>query len=616
MSLLAKGLRKALKVARRRAPAAAAPAPTSALAVPRPPARAAAPPLAVPRPKPKPEPKRLPAPPRQLALPAPKPGPDLGLGVKPKGGQWLPDTGESDSLFLDLFKSPEYIASEGWRDSNPDWNIRTNEGGMAPQAEALRGWWDKAVPKYLKTNFGAPGDPMIDILNQYGDLYPRGLRGDGDWTEAVDRALRPIPVGTFTVPPHSNDIQTRLAKYTGDIGTPRMLDALDPARDLREIVGAQAPWMSKLPVSDMIHSFSAGAERDLGLRSFAGELHRTMMEEGLPPNLALTPERLQRMSFPQALAHAGEARRWQDAEQERLLQESLLNNPAVQTYKEYPDDYRWTELKMPEVPVPEGWVRGGDGPLSTTGVYYQEPGGGVFAPEDLPGYREAKQQLADALKAEGEIMDHCVGGYCEDVASGRSRIFSLRDPKGQPHATIEMLPQMDTRMGLGNALNEIEPGIWDQISEHPEFMSEGTHALVKREFPQVWEQFNKPFIEQIKGKTNIAPNERYLPYVQDFIRSGDWSGIEDLGHAQMTRLPDVGYRQRYIDTKTYDDTMERATAEMGGERPGYWWQPHTMEPDKWAPYRPYFKEYARGGLVAKPPCGCAKCSLAVKRRKH
>jgi len=44
------------------------------------------------------------------------------------------------------------------------------------------------------------------------------------------------------------------------------------------------------------------------------------------------------------------------------------------------------------------------------------------------------------LCAEGETMGHCVGGatYRQGVESGAMRIFSLRDPEGVPHVTIEV----------------------------------------------------------------------------------------------------------------------------------------------------------------------------------
>jgi hypothetical protein len=43
----------------------------------------------------------------------------------------------------------------------------------------------------------------------------------------------------------------------------------------------------------------------------------------------------------------------------------------------------------------------------------------------------------DDLEVEGNLMGHCVGTYCDNVSSGHSKIFSLRDSKNQPHVTIE-----------------------------------------------------------------------------------------------------------------------------------------------------------------------------------
>ena len=53
---------------------------------------------------------------------------------------------------------------------------------------------------------------------------------------------------------------------------------------------------------------------------------------------------------------------------------------------------------------------------------------------------DASKYLGDALKYEGDTMGHCVGGYCPDVLEGHSRIFSLRDAKGEPHVTVETKP--------------------------------------------------------------------------------------------------------------------------------------------------------------------------------
>ena len=55
------------------------------------------------------------------------------------------------------------------------------------------------------------------------------------------------------------------------------------------------------------------------------------------------------------------------------------------------------------------------------------------------GWTVQELRSEEQLKLEGAAMQHCVGedAYEGQVKSGRVRIFSLRDPKGHPHATME-----------------------------------------------------------------------------------------------------------------------------------------------------------------------------------
>lgn len=62
----------------------------------------------------------------------------------------------------------------------------------------------------------------------------------------------------------------------------------------------------------------------------------------------------------------------------------------------------------------------------------------------------------EELEAEGDAMGHCVGGYDQEVANGSTAIYSLRDPKNQPHVTVEydIADEQDARIiqiqGKGN----------------------------------------------------------------------------------------------------------------------------------------------------------------------
>ena len=73
------------------------------------------------------------------------------------------------------------------------------------------------------------------------------------------------------------------------------------------------------------------------------------------------------------------------------------------------------------------------------------------------------------LQAEGNKLNHCVGGYCEDVKNGESVIYSLRDEINSPIATIEL-----NRDGA---------------------------------------------VVQIQGHSNTEPAEEYTPYIREWVEN-------------------------------------------------------------------------------------------------
>ena len=138
------------------------------------------------------------------------------------------------------------------------------------------------------------------------------------------------------------------------------------------------------------------------------------------------------------------------------------------------------------------------------------------------------QRLADALQYEGDTMGHCVGGYCPDVLAGRSRIFSLRDAKGEPHVTIEVrpdsnYPQIAAKMKLNGASDE----------EVAAFMNNPPHDII-----------------QIKGKQNQKPKDEYIPYVQDFVKSQNWGHVSDIKNANMERIEYMFYPNQIEELKS------------------------------------------------------------------
>ena len=163
----------------------------------------------------------------------------------------------------------------------------------------------------------------------------------------------------------------------------------------------------------------------------------------------IRPDQLSKVSIEQAVRRVHQY----DQERKKAMAETALKaTEGMPIHKEYPEGYRWIELKAQEPEtLPEGVKRV---QTSSTQGGLDVPGFGFIEAKWNPktgldweqAERDAKKALSykpteEALKYEGNTMGHCVGGYCPDVMEGRSRIYSLRDAKGEPHVTIEVQPQ-------------------------------------------------------------------------------------------------------------------------------------------------------------------------------
>ena len=60
------------------------------------------------------------------------------------------------------------------------------------------------------------------------------------------------------------------------------------------------------------------------------------------------------------------------------------------------------------------------------------------------GWQFVELTNSEALREEGDAMQHCVAGYDGDCYRGQSHIFSLRNAKGQRVSTLELRPSKKT----------------------------------------------------------------------------------------------------------------------------------------------------------------------------
>jgi hypothetical protein len=119
------------------------------------------------------------------------------------------------------------------------------------------------------------------------------------------------------------------------------------------------------------------------------------------------------------------------------------------------------------------------------------------------GVRMVQLGSPAALRAEGNAMGHCVGGYWSRVSSGECRIFSLRDRDGLPHVTIEVGRPPLVRLTDGTEM----------------FLAEMPRPGVNR----IALALNDGVVQQVQGKGNRTPVPRWAGYSEAFLRTRGWS---------------------------------------------------------------------------------------------
>jgi hypothetical protein len=321
------------------------------------------------------------------------------------------------------------------------------------------------------------------------------------------------------------------------------------------------PWLDKVDPESMIYK-TQGSFNDYTSMDHVMDILRQDLRSG-----ALSPDKLKNITVDQAIERAADFDR---AAAKKMREAVIRNTEGFPTHKEYPEGYKWIELTNPKtVPkdyaLPEGMkldtidhprygllhtvsdskgitqIEATDSPEKALLQFYNRKGG------------EGYKTLEDALKYEGDTMGHCVGRYCPDVAEGRTRIFSLRDRRGEPHVTVEMQPPMFNKVQTWAELSPKERVAmsWKMPTEGDKQLllrygddmqiytrPDGTIRLMPpKELldPDTVIKSTTPSIRQIKGKGNARPIEKYDPYTQDFVKSGKFSEVRDLHNTGLYR---------------------------------------------------------------------------------
>lgn len=457
---------------------------------------------------------------------------------------------------------------------------------IAQNDELIQNWVDKKFTKYAQTDMGTPNDPVLDVLEKYStniyqipetdfltggrsmaailgqervqDRYPELGTRYPDRPMNQDVSYREVNIGEAT-PAQLWEIQTdSLVGSYPSIETVKHYKRMNPDN--------YPAWMDKVDQMTRVHTLDEprvknrleGYETSVweqfsdetshafpGMKSTINSLRKGLAPEAyglenVPDNLRLKPNALDKMTVPQAVEHAAKLTEWQTTN-------SLLEDRNNKVYTQAMDMGGGFE-----------WKRIGN---KTTD-------------------QKTIDEIKKALSFESDNMSHCVGRgdlYCNKIAGGNTAIYSLRDPKGLPHTTIEMTIDIPNQV-KNDILSQTHDSMMEASAD--DIVASAEMALTR------WAAENPDklvrTIEQVKGHGDRKPSPQYIPMVQRFIIEHPYpiSDINmDQGNTDLIKLD------------TLSDSARAKFDQMFPDNNGIWGREEDVEKVK-------TELFAQGGLVS------------------
>jgi hypothetical protein len=438
--------------------------------------------------------------------------------IKDPGGMVVGGERELDRQLTDMYKNESIDNYDGTY-------------GHDHNAAALNNWVNTKVRKYIRNQAGTKDDPILKAIESGVEHNFAPAIGDTKYYVKHKRALVGKPEegiaktdlgkeweykvdSTFT-PKKSADIKEILNNPMGfvdpAVADRRRASLLRVEHDLpihNEQDLEALKLINQIPDENVYTIDVSSLTNRLGLNHVSDVLYEDLQTG------RLRPEQLNQMSIEKAIRRTAEYDAQKAREMEKAHATSVEGMPVP---KQYDDGFKWVELKHPE----------------------------------------DKTKTAAALKSEGQMMGHCVGSYCPQVESGHTKIYSLRGPDNKSHVTIEVTKRNHLNDWLDANKEEIQkdpllkqmayydpdekyPGMYSQEEVEQAYIADITKMLRAKGAPVHEAKHTWMDIEQIKGKQNKRPDEKYQKYVSDFIQSNPTGHeIADIHELQNTNLHDV-----------------------------------------------------------------------------
>lgn len=444
--------------------------------------------------------------------------------IKPKGGSWVQENVDKE---LDSIKRADQYGMKSPEQTAKALGISVDDARKLwdPGDLALNTWIDRNLGNYIKRELASPKDSLRELAESGAVTTRQGPLFAGVGPHDVSNypwLLKKRPAAGFPAEGMARGPDAKVWENKGD-----SFVTIKRAGELPEDILARQPGLRNLPPDEPVYGLLDISMYEMGFDHVVDVL-RGDIQAG-----RLDPKRLDNLSVEQAVRRTDQFDKMMAKRQKQARIREASDLPVV---KQYDEGYRWLELKpklADDWKPPENLEIVKPTPSSQTwGIWDKNTASyvttGLGSPEAAQKHLRdmaLEKRTQEVLKQEGDVMGHCIGSYCSDVMAGKSQNFSLRDASGEQHVTIEVKPDLGYTQREAAAAARAEGLRGQEFANRVADLMEGVGA--------------RPRIAQIRGKRNAKPKEEYLPFVQDFIKSGNWSEINDVKNAGLRRYTDV-----------------------------------------------------------------------------
>lgn len=456
-----------------------------------------------------------------------------------------------------------------------------------PHAIAINGWIDTKLKKYLRNQLGSKDDPILKAIDE-GVPYNHGevSRDAKDYAERERmKAGKPLEGiakteagkawedkvdSQFNIV-KSQEIKDILNKNMPDYN-PGYKDAADkykmsmlrmthdlPINNSQDLEALSL--INHIP-DETVHSVYMDLPNRLGLDHVSDVLYEDLQND------RLRPEQLNQMSIEKAIRRTAEY----DAEKAKIAEKAEADRiKGLPVHKDYNNGFKWIELKHP-----------------TNDAITKE-----------------------ALESESNQMGHCVGTndtYYNAVINGDSKILSLRDANNKPHVTLELNRKPLTYSDVANVIGQNQTSaLLDHVHA-----SGGTTKDFANVARQMYPELETYDINQVKGKENTRPVDKYQHYISDFIKNptvpGGYGDVHELYNTDLISankvksngIYDYDHGNKFSDLVFSDPYFKKAVKLAYPEHEKTWKSTNTVpEINAWAKQDSSNKEDMINNIVSE-----------------